>query len=334
MADIVTFSSKNHPFNKGTLQVDGYTLPYEEFGNPHGIPIVCLHGGPGGGSSPEMANNFDLNAFRVIIYDQRGAGKSTPKGGLENNTPDLLVGDLEKLKNHLGIDQWHVKGSSWGSTLALLYAEKYPASVKSLTLQGIYLLRQKDQDLSYQATDIIQPETMKRFREFLPENERGNIEEAYYQRLMNPDPAVHMPAAREISRFGNAIYPLHRPAEKDLDHFDPATLGSLRIEWSIIHDHKLTPEDRILKNIDKIRHIPTMIVQGRYDLTCPPQIAFDLKQAFPEAQLQMALGGHAAGDPEMKQALIDAYNRIKDNGSPMVKKKPSLWQRSGMGLKI
>jgi proline iminopeptidase len=319
-----------HPFHKDTIQVDGYTLPYEEYGNPKGIPVVCLHGGPGAGSSPDMANNFDLKDFRVIIYDQRGAGKSKPAGGLENNTPDLLADDIEKLKNHLGVEQWHVQGSSWGSTLALLYAEKYPASVKSLTLQGIYLLRQKDQDLSYQATGIMQPETMKRFRKFLPENERANIEEPYYQRLMNKDPAVHLPAAREISRFGSAIYPLHRPSEKDLDHFDEGSLGAMRIEWSIIHDHKLTPEDRLLKDIGKIHHIPTMIIQGRYDLTCPPQIAFDLKEAFPEAQLQMVVGGHSAGDPDMKQALADAYTRIKDNGSPLVKKKPSLWQRIGL----
>jgi len=330
---IIISYPKSSPFNKGTLTVDGYTLPYEEYGNPNGIPIIRLHGGPGAGTSPDAHQSFDPKAFRIIVYDQRGAGKSKPSGGLENNTPDLLADDLEKLKSHLGIGQWHVTGGSWGSTLALLYAEKYPASVKSLTLQGIYLLRQKDQDLSYQATDILQPETMKRFREFLPENERGNIEEAYYQRVFNKDPAVHMPAAREISRLGNAIYSLDRPSERDLDRFDTGALESMRIEWSIIHDHKFIPEDRLLRDINKIRHIPTMIIQGRYDLTCPPQIAFDLKQAFPEAQLQMVTAAHSKSDPEMAKALAEAYKRIKDSGSPLVKKKPSLlhkiWPKFG-----
>jgi proline iminopeptidase len=326
----VTSYPNSSPFNKGTLKVDGYTLPYEEYGNPEGTPIVFLHGGPGAGTSPDAYQSFDPKVFRIIVYDQRGAGKSTPSGGLKDNTPDLLADDLEKLKKHLGIEKWHVAGGSWGSTLALLYAEKYPASVKSLTLQGIYLLRKKDQDLCYQATDIIQPETMKRFREFLPENERADLEESYYKRLFSEDPAVHLPALREICRFGFATFPLHRPLEEHMDYFDPEALGSARIEWSILHNHKLTPEDRLLRDIGKIRHIPTMIIQGRYDLTCPPQIAFDLKQAFPEAQLQMVTAGHSTYDPDIAQALAQAYTRLRDTGSPLVKKPPSLLQKIGL----
>lgn len=325
MADSKTMKEilypESKPFNQGSLQVDHYTLPYEEFGNPDGIPIVYLHGGPGLGSSPPFHRYFDPKAFRIIVYDQRGAGKSQPSGDIKRNTPDALAEDLEKLRSHLGIDQWHVYGGSWGSTLALLYAEKYPDKVTSLTLRGIYLLRQKDNDICYQAADILQPEDMKRLRDFLPENERADVIESLYQRIFDSDPAVHLPAARVVSYFGNATYSLDRPPEKELEEFDDTAINALRIEWHIIRNCKFSPEDQLLKNIAAIRHIPTIIVQGRYDITCPPQIAYDLKQAFPEADLQVVTAGHAATDPEIMRALVQATDRIRDTGSPLLPQK-------------
>lgn len=319
MREILYPASK--PFNEGTIQAGEYTLPYQEYGNPKGIPIVYLHGGPGVGSSDYFHRFFDPKAFHIIVYDQRGAGKSTPAGGVKNNTPDLLAQDLDALRDHLGIDKWHVYGGSWGSTLALLYAETYPEHTSSLTLRGIYMLRQKDDDLFYQSAGLNVPQDLERFINFLPEKERGDYIESYYHRLFNPDPAVHVPASKEIARLGNVTYSLERMPEKDLSAYDPADINAQRIEWSIIRNHKFTPQDRLIRDAHKIRHIPTLIVQGRYDMICPPQIAADLKKALPGAEMQMVTSGHAAVDPETMKALIQATNRIRDTGSPLHKKR-------------
>ena len=318
----------SQPFNEGTLAVGGYTLPYKEFGNPDGIPIVYLHGGPGAGHSPDDHRVFDPKAFRIIIYDQRGAGASTPGGGVKDNTPGNLADDMEVLRKHLGIDNWHVYGGSWGSTLALLYAEKYPAKVKSLTLYGIFLLREEDDRLSLEVARSMRPEEFRKFKEFLLPGEKGDksddidrMREIYYQMLMNPDPDVHYAAAAAWEPLGNVIGTLEPRGGEISGKRNQQALNAERICASISRNHRFKPEDRLLKDINKIRHIPTKIIQGRYDLVCPPKIAHDLKQAFPEAELEMVTAGHSVPDIELLKALIQATNNIRDTGTPLAKKK-------------
>jgi len=318
------------PFNEGMLSVGGYTLPYKEYGNPQGIPVVYLHGGPGAGSSPDDHRVFDPKAFRIIIYDQRGAGTSAPAGGVENNTPDNLADDMEVLRKHLGIDQWHIHAGSWGSALALLYAEKYPEKVKSLTLYGIYLMRKEDDNLRFELAKILRPEAFRQFKAFLLPEEQGEtngdvarMQEAYYQLLMNPDPAVHFAAVEASGKFYDAIATME-PREGGNAGNSKQRLKSERIETSIARNHRLDPDDQLLRDINKIRHIPTKIIQGRYDMICPPKIAYDLKQAFPEAQLEMVTAAHSVPCPELTKALIRATNSIRETGAPVVKKKTKL----------
>jgi proline iminopeptidase len=309
-------------FNSGYLPVDAtHKLYYEEFGNPDGIPIVYLHGGPGAGHGDHFHRFFDPEVFRIVIYDQRGAGKSIPAAETKDNTPDLLVADLEKLKDHLGIETWHVFGGSWGSTLALLYAEAHPESVESLTLRGIFMMRKRDIEMFYEAAELFKPDEAKRVRDFLPEDERGDFMESFYQRLVHPDPAVHIPAAQAWARFENVCCFLHPQPEADLKEKDQDALNVARIEAHFFRNCMFEPDDRILQDIGRIRHIPTIIVQGGYDIVCPPQIAHDLHRAFPEADFQLTVAGHAATERETMQALVDATNRIRDNGSP-VRVKP------------
>ncbi|TAL27246.1 MAG: prolyl aminopeptidase [Alphaproteobacteria bacterium] len=312
-------SEKN---GEGTLKLDGiHTMHYEEFGNPQGIPIVYLHGGPGAGHGDHFHRYFDPKVFRVIIYDQRGAGLSTPAAETRDNTPDLLVEDLHKLKNHLGIDKWHVYGGSWGSTLALLYGEEHPESTLSLTLRGIFLMRKMDIEMFYDAAELFRPEEAKRIAEFLPENERSDFFENFYKRLMSDDPAISFPAAQAWARFENVCCYLQQPPDGDprIVESNQDALNVARIEAHYFRNCLFDPDDRILKNIDRIRHIPTIMVQGLYDIVCPPQIAYDLKQAFPEAHLQLTVSGHAAIEPEIMKALVAATNRIRETGSPLPK---------------
>jgi len=323
---------ESKPFNEGTLSVGGYTLPYKEYGNPKGIPIVSLHGGPGAGSSPDDHRIFDPKAFHIIVYDQRGAGESTPGGGVENNTPDILADDIEVLRKHLNIAQWHVYGGSWGSALSLLYAEKYPEKVKTLTLYGIYLMRKEDDALRYELARILRPEAYMQFKAVLLPGDQDNakdqgdakddvarMQEAYYQMLMNPDPAVHNAVVAASGRFFDAISALE-PNEGGNAGNGAKRLNSERIELSIARNHRLDPDDRLLRDIGKIRHIPTKIVHGRYDMICPPKIAQDLKQAFPEAELEMVTAGHCVPEPEIVKAMVRATNNIRDTGSPLPKK--------------
>lgn len=304
----------------GTLKLDAvHTLHYEEFGNPEGIPIVYLHGGPGGGSGDHFHRFFDPKVFHIIIYDQRGAGKSAPAAEIRDNTPDLLVEDLDRLRRHLGFDKWHVYGGSWGSTLALLYAEEHPENTSSLTLRGIFLMRKRDIEMFYEAAELFRPEEAKRVRDFLPENERADFMENFYQRLTSPDPAISIPAAQAWARFENVCCFIQQPSDAAIEESDQDALNVARIESHYFRNCLFTPDDRLLKNVDRIRDIPTFMVQGSYDLVCPPQIAYDLKQAFPEAHLQMTIAGHAATEVENMKALVAATDRIRDTGSPVPK---------------
>jgi proline iminopeptidase len=215
-----------------------------------------------------------------------------------------------------------VFGGSWGSTLALLYAEEHPKSVMSLTLRGIFMMRQKELDLFYRDGNTHNPDQHDKFMAFLPEAERKDVIAAYFKRIADPDPKVHMPAASVWTRYENSTSYLIPPTEKELDVSDANTnhtLGMARMETHFFHNHRFRPDDRILKNVDKIRHIPTIIVQGRYDTVCPPVSAWELKKAFPEAHLDLVIAGHSAKEPAIAEILVKSADRIRDTGSPVPK---------------
>jgi len=291
------------PYETGMLPVEvPHKIYWEQSGNPDGIPVIGLHGGPGGGSNPDMRRFFDPDMFRIILFDQRGAGKSEPHASLDNNTTEALVSDIEALRQMLGIEKWHVWGGSWGSTLALRYAQTHPDSCLGLVLRGIFMMRQKEIDWFLYGMRKIFPNVHERFVQFLPKEERGDLLENYYKRLTSPDPAVHMPAAQQWSGFETAFSRL-RPKKPDPEdenlHF---SLGISRIEAHYFRNNRFSPDDLILRDIDKIRHIPCSIVHGRYDIICPFETAWDLHQAWPEARLYCI---DNAGHSSMETGIID-----------------------------
>lgn len=306
------------PYKEDYLPLDGtHSMWYAEYGNPEGIPIVYMHGGPGGGHGEHFPRYFDPKAFRIIVYDQRGSGNSIPPGETRDNSPDHLIADADRLRQHLGIEKWHVYGGSWGSTLALLYAEEHPERTESLTLRGIFLMRKRDIEMFYEAAALFRPAETQRLMEFLPESERGDFFENFYKRLVDPDPKIHIPAAQAWARYENVSAFLKVPPEEALVEKDQDAVNVARIEAHFFRNHLFTPDDRIIHNAGRIRDIPTYMVQGLYDLVCPPQIAYDLHKAFPEAHLDLVESGHAATEPEIMKALIAATNRIRDTGSPL-----------------
>jgi proline iminopeptidase len=309
------------PFNEDTLDVGGHILHYEEYGNKDGIPVVFLHGGPGAGCAPWYHQFFDPEAFRIIIYDQRGAPKAEPPGSIADNSPAHLVEDNEKLRKELGIDKWHVFGGSWGSTLALMYAEKYPERVSSLTLRGVFMMRDTELDWYLNKQGTFYPEVYKEFVEFLPPAERGDVLESYYQRLINPDPAIHLPAAAAWTRFENGCAFLDIPPDEIRNDEPAKALPFARIEAHFMRN--FMPDDSIMRDIAKIKDIPTAIVQGRHDNVCPPTSAFDLAQKLNNCSLEFTQAGHSCAMPETMKRLVAATDRIRDTGSPVLKSAPA-----------
>ena len=324
--DILYPASK--PFKVDDLDVgDGHKIHYEQYGNPDGIPVVYLHGGPGAGSAPYFHRFFDPKVFNIIVYDQRSAPQSSPEAFkadgnpihlIENNTPAILVEDNEKLRQHLGIDKWHLFGGSWGSTLALLYAEKYPEHVESMTLRGVFMMREKELDWYLNRMGTFFPEVYKEFVEFLPKAERSELLESYYQRLTNPDPKIHLPAAAAWTRFENGCAFLEVPPDEIRNDPPAKALPFALIEVYFMRN--FMPDDSIMQNIGKIRHIPTAIVQGQHDVVCPPMSAFDLSEKLDNVSLQFTLAGHSGSMPETMKGLVAATDRIRDTGSPVLKK--------------
>ncbi len=318
----------SQPFHEGTLDVgDGHAIAYQEYGKKGGIPIVYLHGGPGAGCAPYFHRFFDPEVFHIITYDQRGAPRSSPgafkKDGdpmhlIENNTPAILVEDNEKLRQHLGIDKWHLFGGSWGSTLALLYAEKYPEHVESMTLRGVFMMRDKEVDWYVNRQGTFYPDVYKEFVDFIPEAERDNILEAYYQRLTDPDPAVHLPAAAAFTRFENGCAFLDVPPDEIRNDPPQKALPFALVE--VYFFRNFMPDDSIMQNVAKIKDIPTAIVQGRHDNVCPPMSAYDLSEKLNNCSLEFVQSGHSGGMPETMKRLVAATDRIRDAGSPVLKK--------------
>ena len=304
------------PFNVGRLRVsDLHEISFEESGNPRGKPVVFVHGGPGGGTDPKQRRFFDPKAYRIVLFDQRGCGRSTPHAELRENTTWDLVADMEKLRGHLGIERWQLFGGSWGSTLALAYAQTHPERVTELVLRGIFLLRKEEIDWFYQAgASAIFPDAWEGYLAPIPEAERGDLLRAYHRRLTSDDPKVRVEAARAWSVWEGSTSKLLPDADLIARNAgDEFALAFARIEchYFVIGGFFREP-DQLLRDVERIRHVPAVIVQGRYDVVCPPQTAWALHRAWPEADFRMVPdAGHAALEPGILHELITATDRFR-----------------------
>jgi proline iminopeptidase len=304
------------PYDSGVLAVSPlHALYYEQSGNPRGQPAVFLHGGPGGGTSPRMRRFFDPAHYRIVLFDQRGCGRSTPRSELRDNTTQHLVADMERLRAHLGIGRWLVFGGSWGSTLALAYAQAHPRQVSALVLRGIFLLRRFELEWFYQrGASIIWPDRWEDFVAPIPPAERGDLMSAYHRRLTHDDPAVRIAAARAWSVWeGRTSFLLENPDYVSAFDSDEHALEFARIECHyFVHGGFFEHEGQLLRDAGRLRGIPGTIVQGRYDLVCPPQSAWDLHRAWPEADLRIVPdAGHSAFEPGIAHELVSATDRYR-----------------------
>nr|WP_281300374.1 MULTISPECIES: prolyl aminopeptidase [unclassified Iodidimonas] len=293
---------------------DGHRLYYEESGHPNGLPVVFLHGGPGGGTSPVQRRFFDPKRYRIILFDQRGCGKSEPFASLEANTSHHLIRDIEHLRKSLGIDRWLVFGGSWGSTLGLLYAQKHPEHVIGLVLRGIFLMRESEIDWFYRCgTNAIFPEAWQAFIADIPPEERGDLIEAYYRRLTSDDEHIQLKAAKAWSRWESSCVTLV-PEDQQIRAADNSrfALAFARIECHFFkHLGFLDQSEAILANVHHLADIPTVLVQGRYDAICPPVSAYELKQAMPHADLRLVpVAGHSAFEPGIVHELVNATDHF------------------------
>jgi proline iminopeptidase len=304
------------PFDTGFLPVSPlHTLYFEQCGNPRGKPVVFLHGGPGAGCNARSRRFFDPKHYRIVLFDQRGCGRSTPHAELTDNTTWHLVADIEALRVHLGIDRWQVFGGSWGSTLALAYAQTHPDRVTELVLRGIFLLRRRELEWFYQqGCDAIYPDAWERYLEPIPAVERADLMGAYYRRLTCADEGVRMAAAKAWSVWEGSTSFLS-PSEDYVSSTgaDRFALAFARIECHyFVHGGFFERDDQLLHNAHKLKNIPGVIVQGRYDVVCPVRSAWDLHRAWPEADLRIVGdAGHSAFEPGIAHELIDATDRFR-----------------------
>lgn len=303
------------PYDHGFLKVDDrHSLYFEQCGNPQGKPVVMIHGGPGGGCSDNMRRFHDPQKYRIILLDQRGAGRSKPHADLVDNTTWHLVADLEALRKHLGVTRWQVFGGSWGSTLALAYAQAHPDVVTELVLRGIFMLRRWELEWFYQeGASRLYPDAWDHYLKPIPPVERADLISAYHRRLTADDRAVRVEAARAWSVWEGATSFLHQdPHFMQAHEADDFALAFARIECHyFVNGGFFEVEDQLLRDIDRIRRIPTVIVHGRYDVVCPIQNAWDLHKAWPESEL-IVVGdaGHSAFEPGNADALIRATDRF------------------------
>ena len=309
-----SFYPEIEPHASGRLQVDArHSLYWEECGNPRGKPVVLLHGGPGAGCSPKMRRFHDPAKYRIVLFDQRGAGRSTPFADLVDNTTWDLVADIERLREHLGIARWQVFGGSWGSTLALAYAQAHPQRVTELVLRGIFMLRRWELEWFYQeGASRLFPDAWQHYIAAIPPVERHDLISAYHRRLTSDDEAVRLAAARAWSIWEGGTSYLRVPPDYAQTHGDPAfALAFARIEnHYFVNGGFFEVEDQLLRDAHRIEDIPGTIVHGRYDVVCPVQNAFDLHAAWPASELVVcATAGHSGFEAENTDALIRATDR-------------------------
>ncbi|KAF0698369.1 Aste57867_11019 [Aphanomyces stellatus] len=310
---------KIEPYKTGRLQVSKtHSLYYEECGNPNGKPVILVHGGPGGGCSPTMNRYHDPAVYRIIALDQRGSGRSLPHASLEDNTTWHLISDMEKLREELKIEKWQVFGGSWGSTLSTAYAEMHPTRVTELVLRGIFHIRDKEIQFYYQSgASFIYPDRWEAYRDAIPEEERHDFLSAYHKRLTSPDESVRLPAALAWTTWElstSNLIPPEDAVDKSMDNARFAEAFA-RIENHYFMNKGFFPTQNFLNDhVYKIRHIPTVIVQGRYDVVCPMETAWEFHKAFPEADFRIVqTAGHSAGEPGIAAELVRATNKFKNN---------------------
>lgn len=306
------------PYNSGMLKVsDLHEIYFEECGNPQGKPAVFLHGGPGGGLTPTYRQFFDPDKYRIVLFDQRGCGKSKPWASIEQNTTWDLVSDIETIRKQLKIEKWLVFGGSWGSTLALTYAQTHPDRVTELVLRGIFTLRKSELQWFYQAgANEIYPDAWQAYEQAIPKEERHDYLKAYHKRLTSDDEDTRYAAAKAWSQWEAGTSRLF-PDPKTTQNFGEKNFAPAfaRIECHyFINAGFFDSDDQIIKNVDRIRHIPCVIVQGRYDVVCPMRTAWELSKAWPEAKLVIVQdAGHSAFEPGIASALIDSTNSFSGN---------------------
>ncbi len=302
------------PFETGYMPLSGgHVMYWEQVGAPRGQPVLFLHGGPGAGAGAVHRRFFDPGFWRVVIFDQRGAGRSRPLGSLHENTTTDLVADIEALRRHLGIERWLLFGGSWGSTLALAYAQSHPDRVRGLVLRGVFLGRQAEVEWFLHGLAAVFPDAHATFTSFLPPAERGDVLGAYLRRLTHPDPAVHMPAARAWSVYEGSCSTL-LPSPDTVASFaqDRTALGLARIEAHYFAHDLFLPKGGLLSHMHRIGHLPAEIVQGRYDMVCPARSAFELAAVWPQARLTVVPdAGHSALEPGVRRALVSAVERFR-----------------------
>ncbi|MCC7280987.1 MAG: prolyl aminopeptidase [Acetobacteraceae bacterium] len=308
------------PYDSGYLDVGSRNaIYYEQVGNPRGRPVLFLHGGPGAGAGAVHRRFFDPTAFRVVLFDQRGAGRSRPLGGTEANTTQHLIADIERLRTHLGIRGWLLFGGSWGSTLAIAYAQAHPERVAGAVLRGVFLGTAREVDWFLHGLARFFPEAWAAFAGHIPPPERGDLLGAYHARLMHPDPAVHLPAARAWSLYEGSCSTL-LPSPEAVVSFaeDRTALGLARIEAHYFRNGSFLPGGGLIGGMGRIAHIPAEIIQGRYDMICPPETAQELARHWPAARLAIVPdAGHSAIEPGIRAALLRALEHFRI--------RPELW---------
>ena len=308
---------KIKPYDSGFLNVDKHQVYFEQCGNPDGKPAIFLHGGPGGGGSEDVRRFFNPDLYRIIIFDQRGCGRSKPHGCLENNTTWHLVSDIENLREKLSIEKWLVFGGSWGSTLSLAYAQAHPKSVSELVLRGIFLLRKEELHWFYQdGASRIFPEAWSGFLDIIDEDKRNNLMSSYHEIFKSDDKERRLKAAIAWSKWEAATSSLAYKPSLVEEFSNP----EFALAFALIENHYFVnkgwfkTENQIIDNIDIIRSIPAVIVQGRYDVVCPMKTAWELSEAWPEAELIVApASGHTAFEKEITHALISATDKFGKN---------------------
>lgn len=303
------------PYQTGQLKVSElHTLYWEASGNPKGTPVVFLHGGPGAGTQSVHRRFFDPKHWHIILFDQRGSGKSTPHGEVAENTTEHLVADMEQLRRSLGIERWHVFGGSWGSTLALAYAQTHPTRVLGLILRGICLLEKWEIDWFLYGIGTVFPDAWEAFASLVPASEQNNLLDAYLKLMNDPNPNIRVRAYAAWSQYESTCSTLLPNPDVQANHDDGKRAASIsRLEAHYFKNNMFKPETQLIDNVSRIRHIPGVIVHGRYDMVCPVANAFKLHKAWPEADfIVVPNAGHSALEPGIRSALIEATERFKD----------------------
>lgn len=304
------------PYKTHRLQVSKiHNLYVEEVGNPHGQPVLFLHGGPGTGIGPKNRRYFDANHYRIVLFDQRGAGMSTPHASMEENTTWDLIADIEKIRQHLRIQSWLVFGGSWGATLGLAYAQQHPQNVTGLILRGIFLSREEELRWFYQqGCDLIFPDFYAEYISLIPPAERGDMMKAYYKRLTNPDINIQSEAAKAWAKWeASTLCLIPNPDEINFFTSDQVSISVARLECHYFINRCFFPEDGyLLKNINKVRNVKARLIHGRYDVVCPVKNSWLLHQSWPESELEIIKdAGHLASEPSITQALLRATEDFK-----------------------